>query len=606
MGKGLIYCVYMQPDYTCSFFFFFLSLQLAKIKNLLLQNCFNWPLMAMAGGMWALLSLCCICSDILPASLVYNVQKIVFISSGGEHIDTRAVRQFLSNLEVKLKAGKHDTRTSERPYSSLSWRLNDITNLEKKSQRPRSGKSGKSSTCGQSSRPGSQISRPGSHYSRPGSQYSSRPVSGLVDHGGFVLGQPSNLAYLKPSERLMLETNKPRLLQRESVDRKLKNKSPVSPSPLLTKSSKDLNITDDFRKQIKVDIKNADENEAPEGLVDSYAAETERPVVKFANSPKISTDQRSPFDERSLVLRSELDEGQGQELRFVLHEGQGRESPVEKLYKRYGSPKGEQSTTMSVGLPKSKHKRPMGSARSAGSGYTMASYYSGMSIDSHRSHCDIPAGPHSVHISNARTITIGPHSSIKSLMGEPGRRDISKGVHHKSAWYHVPGRYSTQNKKVPPKRSQERGDAVRLRKSIPSPGSNPYKTFMKSEYRKNNPLNPQPPPSAYIRHGAHTCGRDPGHPMYPNYYKQDSKQYIICDRCEKEAEEFLQQTEATMRVVQDQQDSNLRPTVHKLIRPDRPKQASFVVEESVLQEETEYVYPHSGTMVTFSESVEVK
>ena len=37
------------------FFFFFLSLQLAKIKNLLLQNCFNIPLMATAGGMWALL-----------------------------------------------------------------------------------------------------------------------------------------------------------------------------------------------------------------------------------------------------------------------------------------------------------------------------------------------------------------------------------------------------------------------------------------------------------------------------------------------------------------------------------------------------------------------
>ena len=40
------------------FFFFFLSFQLAKIKNLLLQNCFNILLMAVAGGMWALLTLC--------------------------------------------------------------------------------------------------------------------------------------------------------------------------------------------------------------------------------------------------------------------------------------------------------------------------------------------------------------------------------------------------------------------------------------------------------------------------------------------------------------------------------------------------------------------
>ena len=37
---------------------FFLSFQLAKIKNLLLQNCFNIPLMTTAGGMWALLTLC--------------------------------------------------------------------------------------------------------------------------------------------------------------------------------------------------------------------------------------------------------------------------------------------------------------------------------------------------------------------------------------------------------------------------------------------------------------------------------------------------------------------------------------------------------------------
>ena len=34
------------------FFFFFLAFQLAKIKNLLLQNCFNIPLMATARGMW--------------------------------------------------------------------------------------------------------------------------------------------------------------------------------------------------------------------------------------------------------------------------------------------------------------------------------------------------------------------------------------------------------------------------------------------------------------------------------------------------------------------------------------------------------------------------
>ena len=40
------------------FLFFFLSLQLANTKILHLQNCFIIPLMAMAGGMWALLTIC--------------------------------------------------------------------------------------------------------------------------------------------------------------------------------------------------------------------------------------------------------------------------------------------------------------------------------------------------------------------------------------------------------------------------------------------------------------------------------------------------------------------------------------------------------------------
>ena len=60
------------------FFYFFLSLQLVKIKNLHLQNCFNLPLMAMAGGMWALLTLCYIfllfdqlsCPFLYPSSVV--------------------------------------------------------------------------------------------------------------------------------------------------------------------------------------------------------------------------------------------------------------------------------------------------------------------------------------------------------------------------------------------------------------------------------------------------------------------------------------------------------------------------------------------------------
>ena len=63
------------------FFFFFLSLQLAKIKNLHLQNCFNLPLMAMAGGMWILLTLCYI-QDLYKAYIIlaHQIRKsVIFI-----------------------------------------------------------------------------------------------------------------------------------------------------------------------------------------------------------------------------------------------------------------------------------------------------------------------------------------------------------------------------------------------------------------------------------------------------------------------------------------------------------------------------------------------
>ena len=61
------------------FFFFFLSLQLAKIKNLHLQNCFSLPLMATARGMWALLTLCYICALGHPAfrAVLVSVNCIV-------------------------------------------------------------------------------------------------------------------------------------------------------------------------------------------------------------------------------------------------------------------------------------------------------------------------------------------------------------------------------------------------------------------------------------------------------------------------------------------------------------------------------------------------
>ena len=55
-------------------FYFFLSLTLAKIKNLLLQNCFSMPLMVTARGVWAVLTLCYILMQFFILMTIYEPQ----------------------------------------------------------------------------------------------------------------------------------------------------------------------------------------------------------------------------------------------------------------------------------------------------------------------------------------------------------------------------------------------------------------------------------------------------------------------------------------------------------------------------------------------------
>ena len=63
------------------FFFFFVSFQLAKIKNLLLQNCFNIPLMATAG-------VCELCSLSAILCLRLSAKKLMMSSKVSLYQDT--------------------------------------------------------------------------------------------------------------------------------------------------------------------------------------------------------------------------------------------------------------------------------------------------------------------------------------------------------------------------------------------------------------------------------------------------------------------------------------------------------------------------------------
>lgn len=518
-------------------------------------------------------------------------------SSGGDHIETKAVRQYLNNLEISLKSSKHDLRSSERPYSSLSWRSQDLANIEKKSRL----QSSKTSSYGQISRPGSQLSRTGSHISRTQSHNISRPVSGQIDLTSATISQKTSLmSYLPASERLMLESsNTPRLLQRETVHRKLKQKESPQVSP---HSDKQL---DEEKKQASIEAEPDFEQKSHvviDGvLLDSYATENDKSGVKFKT---ISVPlQKSP------------------------EEPVGRETPPQRLYRRYGSPEnmvrastestggtrsGEvvlRTSEMSLGSRKdtsSRHKRPIGSARSARSARSMrsvgSSLYtsaSAMSIASHKSNCDIPRGPHSLHISNARSTTMGPHSSVFSLMGDRGPKDISREIHHKSAWYHVPGRYSTVEKSYAPKRSQRREEAKRIEKSMSPVAPDPYVTFMKSDYRKNTPKMFY---KGYPGKDGHTCSRGQTYPPYP---RNDKKQYILCDQCQKETEEIIlaKENELIGLVERGEPDGvMLAPTVNGLTAPDRPRQASFVLEEPIVPDDYA-TYQNTGSMVTFKDAV---
>ncbi|RUS76281.1 hypothetical protein EGW08_015953 [Elysia chlorotica] len=90
--------------------------------------------------------------------------------------------------------------------------------------------------------------------------------------------------------------------------------------------------------------------------------------------------------------------------------------------------------------------------------------WSGRSVASsatsgHISRCHIP-GPHDI-ASSARMVN-GPNSTLSSLLGEPSRpRPASRPSehHHRAAWYHVPGRYTTPQERFPRKRMQKTENA---------------------------------------------------------------------------------------------------------------------------------------------------
>ena len=84
-------------------------------------------------------------------------------------------------------------------------------------------------------------------------------------------------------------------------------------------------------------------------------------------------------------------------------------------------------------------------------------------VSPHQRTCQ-PPKPHAIHPANTRSVVNGPNTSTESLL----QSHISRPTppQHTSAWYHVPGRYSTPTQNYPPKRSQKRHAQRRLLKNL--------------------------------------------------------------------------------------------------------------------------------------------
>ena len=104
-------------------------------------------------------------------------------------------------------------------------------------------------------------------------------------------------------------------------------------------------------------------------------------------------------------------------------------------------------------------RQSMSSYRKLNSAHSSKRAWSGRSVTSASSSRRPVPGKHDVTLGNSRSIS-GPNSSLQSLLGQTNSpRSASVVMHHRSAWYHVPGRYVTPKVRYPSKRMQKTENA---------------------------------------------------------------------------------------------------------------------------------------------------
>ena len=162
-------------------------------------------------------------------------------------------------------------------------------------------------------------------------------------------------------------------------------------------------------------------------------------------------------------------------------------------------------------------------------------------------------GPHDLATS-ARTVG-GPNSSLSSLLDEPARpRPASRPSerHHRAAWYHVPGRYSTPQERYPRKRMQKTENARDIEAFV----------ALKSQWAKRRQIELQ-----QARLKGLQLEEEPGNPESDLFFASHTKQIPNRNRISSSKQKATSGSNSKFATRQSDPRSNLGPT-RRFIHPD--------------------------------------
>ena len=382
-------------------------------------------------------------------------------SGNAQNLST-GVRKALAQLESVIhKSLSNPNRSHQRPFSSLSWYHEDLTNFNAEDDQQQKSKQ----LVLAEKVPKSKDVRRHSLRSRSTSLVSSsvdRRFSreGILTSGGSnacnleddPVAQSQNETELAPH---LLPTKNDNTTTDGANDRDNKNVEKEGSQPvkdpqfnhcdigLQTHIESDLNIQTDHLENES----NQTENNLAKTPLNSARSVSAKSVSQSADHPSVEKVKTwiGPSE-----FQSELPQTQ------TKHQNLKTTA--------YASFKNKLLNSRRSHTPNSFHSESW--RRSSVNSHQMASFSSKQSTrplsrgsntsSFHRAKCILPE-PQDSDKSDSMSMLSGPQVDIMSLHHPPACPRPPSGIlHHHSGWYHVPGRYPTSEKPYPPKRSQNR------------------------------------------------------------------------------------------------------------------------------------------------------